>query len=92
VRQTLHNWEDQHEEFLDAMARAKQLEQRWWEDAGQVGMMTQGFGQSVWSRSMAARFPEDWREKKETTHGVTNELGDLMREMDGKSKLPIGQG
>lgn len=63
TRETLYEWERVHPEFSDAMARAKVFEQRWWEDAGQDGMKLQGFGQSIWSRSMAARFPKEWREK-----------------------------
>lgn len=63
TRETLYEWERVHTEFSDAMARAKVFEQRWWEDAGQDGMKLQGFGQSIWSRSMAARFPKEWREK-----------------------------
>lgn len=63
TRETLYAWERTHPEFSDAMARAKVFEQRWWEDAGQDGMRLQGFGQSIWSRSMAARFPKEWREK-----------------------------
>lgn len=66
VKQTLHDWMAAHPEFLDAMTHARQHAQRWWEDAGQVGMVTQGFNASVWSRSMAARFPDDWREIKGT--------------------------
>jgi len=64
VKQTLFNWMDKHPEFLDAMTRAKQASQVWWEDEGQKGMTAQGFNASVWSRSMAARFPDDWREVK----------------------------
>lgn len=64
VKQTLFNWCDVHPEFLDALTRAKQESQRWWEDAGQVGMVAPGFNASIWSRSMAARFPDDWREQK----------------------------
>lgn len=63
TRETLYAWEEKYPEFSDALARAKVFEQRWWEDAGQDGMKLQGFGQSIWSRSMAARFPKDWREK-----------------------------
>lgn len=66
VKQTLHNWMAAHPEFMDAMTHAKQFAQRWWEDAGQDGMTAQGFNASVWSRSMAARFPDDWREIKGT--------------------------
>ncbi|HEY8879202.1 MAG TPA: hypothetical protein VIN03_16660 [Roseateles sp.] len=69
-RQTLDNWCDANPEFLDAMTRARAHAQAWWEDQGQAYMlMPQGagtFNASVWSRSMAARFPEDWREKTST--------------------------
>jgi transposase len=69
-KQTLHNWKDAHPEFLDAITCASTHSQAWWESKGQehlfvpVGMGT--FSGSVWSRSMAARFPDDWREKTET--------------------------
>lgn len=61
-RQTLDNWTATYPEFLDAMTRAVALSQAWWEDAGQNGMTADKFNGSVWSRSMAARFPDDWRE------------------------------
>lgn len=63
-KRTLLNWAEAHPEFLHALETAKAHAQRWWEDAGQTGMVTPGFGASVWSRSMAARFPDDWRESK----------------------------
>ena len=67
-RQTLENWEAEHPEFLDAMARARLYSQRWWEDKGQDGMEKREFNASIWSRSMAARFPDDWTEKKGVEH------------------------
>lgn len=68
ARQTLHNWERAYPEFLDAMDHARDLAQMWWEEEGQVGMAKQGFNASIWSRSMAARFPDDWREVRATEH------------------------
>jgi hypothetical protein len=76
TRQTFFNWADTHPEFLDALTRAKELAQLWWEDAGQMGMTSDKFNSSVWSRSMAARFPEDWREKTST-------------EVTGDAKKPV---
>jgi transposase len=61
-KQTLANWEAQHPDFLVALRRAKVFEQQWWEDAGQTSLGTREFQANVWSRSMAARFPDDWRE------------------------------
>lgn len=65
-KDTIYEWIDVHPEFSDAMAKARTLSQRWWEDKGQEGMQQQGFNASIWSRSMAARFPDDWRETKAT--------------------------
>ena len=65
-RDTLEEWERIHPEFSDAMDEAMLCSQRWWEDAGQDGL-TAGpgsFNAAVWSRSMAARFPSEWREKR----------------------------
>lgn len=63
-RETLYRWTEEHPEFRDAINRAQEYAQQWWEDAGQRGMETPGFSAPIWSRSMAARFPKDWRENK----------------------------
>jgi hypothetical protein len=65
-RDSLYEWAKVHDEFSDALTRMRQLSQRWWEDKGQDGIEKPGFNGSVWSRSMAARFPDDWREVKGT--------------------------
>lgn len=65
-KQTLYNWMDANPEFMDAMTRAKVHAQAWWEDKGQDNLLTQGFQNASWSRSMAARFPDEWREVKGT--------------------------
>ena len=76
-RECIYEWARVHPEFSDAITQAKLKSQRWWEDMGQDNMLLppgQGtMNASIWSRSMAARFPEDWREKQETTlkGGVT---------------------
>ena len=62
VRNTLKNWEARYPSFLTAMERAHIAAQRWWEEAGQTGMFSREFNAPIWSRSMAARFPDDWRE------------------------------
>lgn len=63
-KDTIYEWAKVHPEFSDALTRARAHAQAWWEDRGQDGMATPGFNGSVWSRSMAARFPDDWREQK----------------------------
>lgn len=67
-RTTLERWCDAHEEFRCALDDARDFSQAWWESQGRVNLiMPKDSGQfqgSVWSRSMAARFPRDWRENK----------------------------
>mgnify|MGYP003390327182 FL=1 len=67
--QTVINWEHAHPEFLEAMTRAEAHAQAHWEDLGHDNIMMHGFNSSVWSRSMAARFPKHWREKTAVVGG-----------------------
>lgn len=78
ARMTLDNWAAVHPEFLDAITRARDLSMAWWEDKGQGGLDTSGFNASLWSRSMAARFPDDYTERQK-------------RELTGKDGGPVQQ-
>jgi len=67
-RMSIDEWCNEHKEFSDAIARARDLAMAWWEDQGQLGMWQSPEGEKLnpqlWSRSMAARFPDDYRENK----------------------------
>jgi hypothetical protein len=69
----LFDWRDKHEDFLHALEYAKELELDWWETIGQTHMIEEKesakLNASIWSRSMAARFPKKYREstKQEIT-------------------------
>ena len=67
ARQTLENWAAEYPEFLDAITRAQDFALCWWEDQAQSYMLEDKEGQrlnaSIWSRSMAARFPKDYRQE-----------------------------
>ena len=71
-RKTLEKtWPEAHEEFFQAFTYARQWSQVWWERKGRENLITPAgttFQASAWSRSMAARFPDDWREKTATEH------------------------
>jgi len=60
------NWPAEHREFLEAFTRAKMLSQAWWEGKGRTNLNETSFQSSLYARSMAARFPRDWRESKRT--------------------------
>ena len=75
-RNTLSNWAEQHPEFLKAFTRARMASQVWWERKGRDGMEkpSQEFQGNIWSRNMAARFPEDWTEKQKQDVSHSGEL------------------
>ena len=70
---TMYSWRDAHEEFLHALEDAKTYEQAWWEEQAAAYMVenkeSDRLNASLWSRSMAARFPKKYREstKQEIT-------------------------
>lgn len=81
--QTMANWEKVHTDFFEAMTRSRMHAQAHWEDQGQDNLLTVGFQSSVWSRSMGARFPEDWREtsrqEKTGPNGGPIEVSEVRR-------------
>ena len=69
ARATLEaRWTEAHPEFREALQLARECSQSWWESIGREHLVMPKdagtFQASVWSRSMAARFPRDWRENK----------------------------
>lgn len=61
-KDSLYEWAKKYPEFSDALSRARQASQTWWENAGQVGLTTPGFSASLWQKNVSCRFPDDWRE------------------------------
>lgn len=72
------NWPEAHPEFLEAFTHARELSQAWWERQGRENLTADKFQAQLYSRSMAARFPHDWRESKQVEHkgGVTVTTGE----------------
>jgi transposase len=79
----MYKWRDEHEEFMHAMEDAKQHEQAWWEEQAHLYMVEHKDGPkinaSLWSRSMAARFPKKYRES-------------VKQEITGAEGAPLLQG
>jgi hypothetical protein len=64
---TLCNWRDEHEDFFHALEEAQALAQNWWEEIAQSYLVEHKDGEklntSLWSRSMAARFPKNYSDR-----------------------------
>ena len=65
-----YKWRDEYEDFMHAMEDAKQYEQYWWEEQAQAFLIenkeSDKINTTMWSRSMAARFPKKYRESTKT--------------------------
>lgn len=66
-RQTIDNWANDNPVFLEALTRAVTHAQAWWEEAAQTGKAGETINPMVWSKSVQARFREDYTERKEFT-------------------------
>jgi hypothetical protein len=64
LRETLYDWAKIHPEFSTAFTRAKELSQKWWEDAGKTGVFAEKFNAQVWKFVMSNRFKHDWAERR----------------------------
>jgi hypothetical protein len=80
---TLCNWRDEHEEFFHALEDAHALSQSWWEEMAQSYMVEHKDGErlnaSLWSRSMAARFPKNYSDR-------------VKQEISGPGGVPLKSG
>lgn len=79
ARQTLDNWAGVHPEFLDALTRARDLAQAWFEDKGQDGLTTPGFNASLWAKQVSCRFREDYTDKTELKADVSTTVTTIER-------------
>lgn len=68
TRQTLDNWGREHEEFFNAMLRARELSLAWWEAQGQLGVWGDGFNANAYRLQVTNRFPDDWKDKQSQEH------------------------
>ena len=66
---TVYRWEEQFPEFRDALIRAREFAQMWWEDQGQLGLTADKFQGSLWAKQVSCRFPDDYREKQDLNLG-----------------------
>lgn len=64
---TLVQWASQHARFADVLDRAITASQAWWEGRAMDGTATSLIGAPVWAKSVSARFPQDYTERRELT-------------------------
>ena len=81
-RGTLGDWAARHAEFAEAVLLSQTLSEAHWEDKGEVLTVEKPGGMRInahmWTRSMAARFPERYRERTETKLDAGADLASLI--------------
>lgn len=67
-RSTMDEWAANHPEFSEALSRAKQKAQAWFEREGREGIKADKFNSALWQKQMSARHPGEYTEKRDYSH------------------------
>ncbi len=62
-RKTLDSWARYHDDFREAMSRAKDIEYAWWLAAGRKGQFIKGWNATSWALQMRNRFGRRFRDR-----------------------------
>jgi hypothetical protein len=65
-RVTMLGWAETHPEFSTSLNIARDSAKAWWEDMGMIGLVSERFNTGVWSKSMSARFRDEYVDRKQT--------------------------
>ncbi len=65
ARSTMDVWAEAHPEFSEALTRAKQKAQAWFERAGREGLTADKFNSALWAKQMSARHRDEYSERRE---------------------------
>jgi hypothetical protein len=88
-RATLYDWADKHPDFSTALKIAKVLEQAWWEKEGKRGMQDNRINAAVWTKSMQARFRDDYTERREVTGADGGPIQQILTHTLDVSELDV---
>ena len=70
-RDTLENWAGANPDFFEALTRAKQKAQAWFERRGREGLTEDKFNAPLWQKQMSARHREEYTERKDVNNNIT---------------------
>lgn len=78
ARSTINEWMAEHPEFSEACARAKAKCAAWWEKTNRT-LAASGTGNAgACKLGLTNMAGEDWREKSEVSHNVTEEMAEWL--------------
>jgi hypothetical protein len=67
-RSTMDEWAANYPDFSEALMRAKQKAQAWFERMGREGLVMDKFNSSLWQKQMSARHRDEYSEKQQVDH------------------------
>ena len=67
-RNSFDNWAEVHPEFLEALQRARQKAQAWFEREGREGLKAERFNAPLWQKHMSARHRKEYTERRDVDH------------------------
>lgn len=82
-RQRVYEWEAKHPEFADTIKLARSKRQAFLERRLLTAVDGPVVTSSIFALKNAAG--EDWREKQEVQHGVTEEMGDVLKRIRSRN-------
>ncbi len=90
-KSTLYEWKDRYPDFSNALTRARQEAQTWWEDVGQSALFAEKFQPVVYNRAMQCRFPEDYLEKQQVNNQTLDKDGKPTDPVSGNVAVIVAQ-
>src|SRR5690348_11921447 len=79
ARSTINEWMEQHEDFSEAVKRAKAKCAAWWESKARTGLSGE-VNPTLCIFGLKNMAPDDWREKNETEHSGQIAVANITRE------------
>lgn len=88
-RSTMDVWAEAHPEFSEALTRAKQKAQAWFERKGREGLTADKFNSALWAKQMSARHRDEYSERRELKHQLTDDTTTVFNvTIPGVTDLP----
>lgn len=87
-RVTIYRWAEAHEEFRNALSRARDYAQSWWEEHAQSNLKAKQYQSQLWRYNVAGRFKEDYGEQAQAVTVAIDLRGSITRtEGDGAKEI-----
>lgn len=85
-RQTIYNWAEKVEEFVDIFKKGKDWSQGCWEEKGRKNLENKQFNAVLWLMNMKKRFRDEWSDSEENKSNISNEEITEDRELARRCK------